>query len=230
MTSQPSPTVPTTEDTPPFTPEQLAWIDRFVAARQGQTPHRPPGTDPPALVSTSPGPLLTTAASQSGKLPPSAWSILRVRCLTPAAGRATIAQLAALCFYSASTVRWSLWLDTMQAGPIYLLPSTYGQGRVPLMPHACRAVVPPYATHLHGRVPLMPHTCRAVFPSCHNTCRDVFPSCHTLAGPCSPPSLVPRPAPSFLSLAVRLSGRGPGTFSHVSDVTDRANYANVGVM
>ena len=43
-------------------------------------------------------------------------------------------------------------------------------------------------------------------------------------------SLVPRPAPSFLSLAVRLSGRGPGTFPHVSDVTDRANYANVGVM
>ena len=43
-------------------------------------------------------------------------------------------------------------------------------------------------------------------------------------------SLVPRPAPSFPSLAVRLSGRGPGTFSHVSDVTDRANYANMGVM
>ena len=43
-------------------------------------------------------------------------------------------------------------------------------------------------------------------------------------------SLVPRPAPSFPSLAVRLSGRGPGTFPHVSDVTDRANYANVGVM
>ena len=35
------------------------------------------------------------------------------------------------------------------------------------------------------------------------------------------PSLVPRPAPSFPSLAVRLSGRGPGTFSHVSDVTGR---------
>ena len=34
-------------------------------------------------------------------------------------------------------------------------------------------------------------------------------------------SLVPRPAPSFPSLAVRLSGRGPGTFSHVSDVTGR---------
>ena len=43
-------------------------------------------------------------------------------------------------------------------------------------------------------------------------------------------SLVPRPTPSFPSLAVRLSGRGPGTFPHVSDVTDRANYANVGVM
>ena len=37
MTSQPSPTVPTIEDTPPFTPEQLAWIDHLVAARQGQT-------------------------------------------------------------------------------------------------------------------------------------------------------------------------------------------------
>ena len=34
-------------------------------------------------------------------------------------------------------------------------------------------------------------------------------------------SLVPRPAPSFPSLAVQLSGRGPGTFSHVSDVTGR---------
>ena len=43
-------------------------------------------------------------------------------------------------------------------------------------------------------------------------------------------SLVPRPAPSFPSLAVRLIGRGPGTFPHVSDVTDRTNYANMGVM
>ena len=36
--------------------------------------------------------------------------------------------------------------------------------------------------------------------------------------------------PSFPSLAVRKSGRGPGTFPHVSDVMDRANYANVGDM
>ena len=36
--------------------------------------------------------------------------------------------------------------------------------------------------------------------------------------------------PSFPSLAVRKSGRGPGTFPHVSDVTDRANYVNVGDM
>ena len=43
-------------------------------------------------------------------------------------------------------------------------------------------------------------------------------------------SLVPRPPPSFPSLAVWKSGRGPGTFPHVSDVTDRANYANVGDM
>ena len=42
------------------------------------------------------------------------------------------------------------------------------------------------------------------------------------------PSLVPRTSPSFPSLAVRKSRRGPGTFSHVSDVTDRANYTNVG--
>ena len=34
-------------------------------------------------------------------------------------------------------------------------------------------------------------------------------------------SLVSRPTPSFPSLAVRLSGRGPGTFSHVSDVKGR---------
>ena len=34
-------------------------------------------------------------------------------------------------------------------------------------------------------------------------------------------SLVPRPLPSFPSLAVQLSGKGPGTFSHVSDVTSR---------
>ena len=34
-------------------------------------------------------------------------------------------------------------------------------------------------------------------------------------------SLVPRPPPSFPSLAVRKSGRGPGTFPHVSDVTGR---------
>ena len=43
-------------------------------------------------------------------------------------------------------------------------------------------------------------------------------------------SLVPRPPPSFPSLAVRKSGRGPGTFPHVSNVTDRANYVNVGDM
>ena len=34
-------------------------------------------------------------------------------------------------------------------------------------------------------------------------------------------SLVPRPSLNFPSLAVWLSGRGPGTFSHVSDVTGR---------
>ena len=34
-------------------------------------------------------------------------------------------------------------------------------------------------------------------------------------------SLVARPSPSFLSLAVWLSGKGPGTFSHVSDITGR---------
>ena len=34
-------------------------------------------------------------------------------------------------------------------------------------------------------------------------------------------NLVPRPSPS---------GRGPGTFSHMSGVTDRANYVNVSVM
>ena len=34
----------------------------------------------------------------------------------------------------------------------------------------------------------------------------------------------------YSSLAVRLSGRGPGTFSNVSDVMDRANYTNVGGM
>ena len=43
-------------------------------------------------------------------------------------------------------------------------------------------------------------------------------------------SLVPRPPPSFPSLAIRLNGRGPGTFPNVSDVMDRANYANVGDM
>ena len=42
--------------------------------------------------------------------------------------------------------------------------------------------------------------------------------CVGTGGECS---LVPRPSPSFPSLAVRLSGRGPGTFSHVSDVTGR---------
>ena len=34
-------------------------------------------------------------------------------------------------------------------------------------------------------------------------------------------SLVPRPPPSFPLLAVRKSGRGPGTFPHVSDVMGR---------
>ena len=39
-------------------------------------------------------------------------------------------------------------------------------------------------------------------------------------------TFVPRPSHSFPSLAVQLSGRGPGIFFHVSDVTDRANYAS----
>ena len=34
-------------------------------------------------------------------------------------------------------------------------------------------------------------------------------------------SLDPRPLPSFLSLAARLSGRGPGTYSHMNDITGR---------
>ena len=36
-------------------------------------------------------------------------------------------------------------------------------------------------------------------------------------------SLIPRPSLSFLLLAVWKSGRGPGTFAHVSHVTYRAN-------
>ena len=40
-------------------------------------------------------------------------------------------------------------------------------------------------------------------------------------------SLVSRPSSSFPSLAVWLSRRGPGTFSDVSDVMDRENYANM---
>ena len=36
--------------------------------------------------------------------------------------------------------------------------------------------------------------------------------------------LVPRPSPSFSSLAVRLNGREPGTFSHVNDITN--NFAH----
>ena len=40
-------------------------------------------------------------------------------------------------------------------------------------------------------------------------------------------NLVPRPLPSFPS---QLSGRGPGTFSPINDITDRANYVNVGIM
>ena len=34
-------------------------------------------------------------------------------------------------------------------------------------------------------------------------------------------SLIPKPSPSFLLIAVRQSGRAPGTFPHVSDVMGR---------
>ena len=34
-------------------------------------------------------------------------------------------------------------------------------------------------------------------------------------------SIDPRPSPSFLLLAVRLSRRGPGTFSHMNDFMGR---------
>ena len=40
--------------------------------------------------------------------------------------------------------------------------------------------------------------------------------------------LVPRPLPSFPSLAVWLSRRGPGTFSHMSDITCRKTLIECG--
>ena len=74
----------------------------------------------------------------------------------------------------------------MQAGPFYLLSSTFGRGRAPLMRYTCRAVFPSCHT-LAGRCsPSCPHTCRAVFPSCHTCERPCSPLAHTLAGPCYP--------------------------------------------
>ena len=57
-------------------------------------------------------------------------------------------------------------------------------------------------------------------PAVWLSCPAVWLSCPVVWMFCS---LVPRPSPSFPSLAVRLSGRGPGTFSQVtiSDVSDR---------
>ena len=43
-------------------------------------------------------------------------------------------------------------------------------------------------------------------------------------------SLIPRSRPASRRLQYGKAGEGSGTFPHVSDVTDRANYANVGDM
>ena len=40
----------------------------------------------------------------------------------------------------------------------------------------------------------------------------------------------PGPRPASCHLQYGFAGRGPSTFSHVSDVTNRANYVNVGIM
>ena len=123
MTSQQSPTVSTIEDTPPFIPEQLAWIDRLMAARQSQTPHCPPGTDPPASVSTLDrvvlplghtlaGPCSLLATHLQGRVP-----------LLPHTYRAV--------FPSCHTL----------AGPCSPL-ATHLQGRVFLSPHTCGAMFP----------------------------------------------------------------------------------------
>lgn len=62
------PQLPPVNAVPPFSPEQLQWIDHLIASRQGQVANGPLATDtdpsvPPSTVS----PPLTTSASQSGK-------------------------------------------------------------------------------------------------------------------------------------------------------------------
>ena len=125
-----------------------------------------------------------------------------------------IAKLAVLCLYSASTMWWSLWLDTMQAGLNYLLPSTYGQGRA--LTHT---------THLQGCVPLMPYTCmQGCVPLLPYSYRAVFPLCHTLAGPCSPHTthlqshvpLIPHTCRAVFSLRHTLAGLCSPLMPHTS--------------
>ncbi len=54
------------EEAPPFTPEQLAWIDRLIVGRRDQAGMADGDITGPGT-STSAGATLTTAASTSGK-------------------------------------------------------------------------------------------------------------------------------------------------------------------
>ena len=133
---------------------------------RGSTP-RP---DPPASVSTSPGSLLTTAASQPGKLPSSSWSILLVRRLTPTAGCAN--RPAASGHSPAGCV---VLVKRKHSVVVPVAGHNASRAELPIAKHLWTGPCSPYAIHSQGQVPPMPHTCRGVFPICQ-----------TLAGACSP--------------------------------------------
>ncbi len=53
------------ENIPPFTPDQLSWINNLTVSRQDES-SRPSGLSSAATTDTS-NPLLSTAASSAGK-------------------------------------------------------------------------------------------------------------------------------------------------------------------
>ena len=84
----------------------------------------------------------------------------------------------------------------------------YGEERCPLF-RSCLSIEVNGRTARTSRIALLYCGCPLLWGS------TVF--MHTSCTHC----LVPRPLPSFPSLAIQLSGRGPGTFSHVSDIMGR---------
>ena len=94
MDNEPPTADETQQEIPPFSPEQLVWIDRLIANRQGQSvATSSPGTANPVVDPASSAPAwtsfaLTTSVSQPGEFTNTlGWRGLSAACCCHAEGR-----------------------------------------------------------------------------------------------------------------------------------------------